>query len=32
LAYYKNNWDKLCQFCGKFSDVWKRCLMFRKIL
>ena len=22
LAYYKKNWDKLCQFCGKFSDVW----------
>ena len=30
LAYYKKNWDKLCPFCG--HDVWKRCLMFRKIL
>jgi hypothetical protein len=32
LAYYKKTWDKLCKFCGKFSDVWKRCLMVRKIL
>ena len=32
LAYYKKNWDKLCEFCDKFSDVWKTCLMFRKIL
>ena len=30
LAYYKKNWDKLCEFCDKFSDVWKTCLMFRK--
>jgi hypothetical protein len=32
LAYYKKNWDQLCQFCSKFSDVCKSCLMFRKIL
>jgi hypothetical protein len=32
LAYYIKNWDKLCQFCGSFIDVWKRNLMFRKIL
>jgi hypothetical protein len=19
LAYYKNKWDKFCQFCGNFS-------------
>jgi hypothetical protein len=39
LAYYKNKWDKFCQFCGKFCqfcgqfcDVWKICLMFGKML
>jgi hypothetical protein len=20
LAYYKNKWDKFCQFCGKFCQ------------
>jgi hypothetical protein len=20
LAYYKNKWDKFCQFCGKFCE------------
>ena len=23
LAYYKKKWDKFCQFCGKFRNIWK---------
>jgi hypothetical protein len=31
LAYYKKKWDKFCQFCGKFRNIWKISRMFRKI-
>jgi hypothetical protein len=38
LSYYKEKWDKLWQFCeklrefrGKFYDIWKISIMFRKI-
>ena len=28
LAYYKNKWDKFCQFCGKFcQSCWKLCYL-----
>jgi hypothetical protein len=28
LAYYKNTWDKFCQFCGKFGQsCWKLCYL-----
>jgi hypothetical protein len=39
LAYYKEKWDKFCQFCeklrkfrGKFRFFGKICVMFRQIL
>jgi hypothetical protein len=28
----KKKWDKFCQFCEKFRNIWKICMMFRKIL
>jgi hypothetical protein len=28
LTYYKNKWDKFCQFCGKFcQSCWKLCYL-----
>jgi hypothetical protein len=32
LAYYKKKWDKFCQFFGKFHNIGKISMMFRKIL